>query len=626
MNLPEFLTNPDPSIYLSNNFVVLDFEGTNLDKGSPYNPKNSIVLSVYSNGKQSSLIVGNELEQGELVEACEKADFLIAQNAKFELGWLRRCGLDISKVLVFDTLLADYVLSGNIKRPRTLDAIAGRYGLGQKDSYISKSIKGGICPSELPLQDLAKYCHQDVSLTYQVFRKQLDELQGLGLLPVMYTRCLLTPVLVDMESMGMHLDEQRTKEVYREYFNEFREVETELHTFTGGINTNSTKQLAEFLYDELGFDELKDRRGNPIRTDSGKRSTSSEVISRLKARNKRQREFVRLQKRHSELKAALSKNLEFFYGVATETEDSVFYANFNQAATGTHRLSSSGRKVKFKQFKKDKGVQFQNFPRKFKNLFSARNKGWLIGEVDGAQLEFRVATFLGQDEGADQDIRTGVDVHSFTSATLTEAGQPTDRQGAKEHTFKPLYGGTSGTKAEQAYYQAFKQRYPGIAGTQESWVDEVLRTKQLVTCTGLRFYWPDTRMTASGYITNTSSIYNYPVQSFATADIIPIAVVYMWHRMKYMRSFMVNTIHDSTISEIHPDEIDQYKDVAFTAFTSDVYFYLDKVYNIQFNVPLGAEAKISPHWSDGKEIKDGLGQEELYCPDPPWSINAARTR
>lgn len=216
------------------------------------------------------------------------------------------------------------------------------------------------------------------------------------------------------------------------------------------------------------------------------------------------------------------------------------------------------------------------------------------------QLEFRTAAFLGQDEQAVKDINNGEDVHQYTADTITAAGQPTTRQEAKAHTFKPLFSGTSGTEAEKQYYEAFKKKYNGIAKTQEGWVNEVARTKQLRIASGLIVYWPDAKRTQTGWVNNSTQIYNLPIQSLATAEIIPIAVTKLWHDLKKhnMKSFLVNTVHDSAIAEIHPDEVLEFQDISVRAFSEFVYKYLETVYNIQFNVPLGAGLKIGKHWGE----------------------------
>ena len=88
----------------------------------------------------------------------------------------------------------------------------------------------------------------------------------------------------------------------------------------------------------------------------------------------------------------------------------------------------------------------QNMPRggtfPVKKVFVSRfEDGWIM-EADFAQLEFRTAAFLAQDETAMREISTGFDVHAYTAKVITDAGQPTSRQEAKEHTFAPLFGAT----------------------------------------------------------------------------------------------------------------------------------------------------------------------------------------
>lgn len=127
----------------------------------------------------------------------------------------------------------------------------------------------------------------------------------------------------------------------------------------------------------------------------------------------------------------------------------------------------------------------------------------------------------------------------------------------------------------------------------------MLTTKKLRTKSGLIFYWPDTKMTPSGYITNSTAISNYPVQQLATAEIIPIAVTYLWTYFKVLglKSFLTNTIHDSAISEVELSEKDVVKSLYEKAFVKDVYNYLEDVYDITFNVPLAVDFGVGTFWS-----------------------------
>lgn len=590
--LPWFLQEPDPSIYLSNNYCVLDLETTNKLFGDPRIKENRLLLSVVKeHADVCKYRWGNVYEIHDIIDYLYGFDFLVGHHIKFDLKWLALAGLDLRKILVYDTYIGEYVRYGNRRMELNLGATSVRYGGPSKMPYVDLCIKNGICPSEIDKDLLLKRCVLDVEQTELVFLQQRQYLDRYDQLPVQYTRCVLTPVLADIETKGLALDAEKVNELYTEAIDAFKDVSEKMDAFTGGINPKSPKQVGEFLYDVLGFEELKHPKTRaPLRTTAGGRLTDTDSLNKLVAKTERQKEFLVLKKKQSILSAELDKALSKFKECCDN--DDYLYANFNQCVTQTHRLSSSGTEYK---------VQFQNLARKNKALFVPKNDGWLIGEVDGAQLEFRVAAFLGQDETANSDIDLGSDVHSFTAKVITEAGQPTTRQEAKEHTFKPLFGGESGTDAEVAYYQAFREKYPGINNAQESWRNDVLKYKQLKTITGLRFFWPDTRVQPSGYITNTTSIFNYPIQSFATADIIPIAVTHMWHRIADARSYIVNTVHDSIISEIHPDEVELFSRHAVQAFTQDTYEYLWNVYGIDFNTTLGVGIKIGSKWSVGDE-------------------------
>lgn len=453
---------------------------------------------------------GTEFEMQELLKDIEEANFVVAHNAKFEVQWLQRCGIDARKLLVCDTMLMQWVYNGNRKAPLNLSWVTKHWKLPTKDSCVEQWIhEMGVCPSEIPANWLMDYCFADVRATDALFlllREKLIERKQLHILHVRNLTCI---VLADIEWNGVKLDAERVKEEYEKTAKEMAVVQGQLFDFTQGINLNSTKQKAEFLYGTMKFKELT-KWGKVLKTDGGSPLTDTDTIQALKCTNKKQREFVALFKRYSQLQAALSKSLNFYMGVC-EDHDGCFRASFNQGTTGTHRLSSSGRKLYIKRLDAELGVQLQNQARGYKRLYRASREGWLLGECDGAQLEFRVAADLGRDAVAREEISNEVDVHSVTRDVITNAGQAIDRQEAKSHTFKPLYGGSSGTDAEQAYYEFFKKKYPGIARTQRDWALAVAEKGRLDTPYGMKFWWSGVKVQADGYVTKQTEIYNYPV-------------------------------------------------------------------------------------------------------------------
>lgn len=644
MQLPAFLANLDPAIYHSPNYLVLDFEvdTSHGDYGAPVHADNQLLLACWKFGGAHRVKAkwGSEYEQQELLDDIAKADFIVAHNSKYELGWLRRCGIDLRKVFAFDTKIAEYVLLGNMAagddgmRPMStsLDMACRRRGLPIKDPVVDVMISNQINPVRIPQPWLEGRCRQDVLTTEQLFLDQLAHLTRTNRLAVQYTRCLLTPVLVDIESEGMALASDRVTEAYVAARAELLELEKEMQAMTGGINWRSGKQVGAYLYDTLQFDELRRPNGEPkrnapsLKAPNGSRKTDQKTMELLKATNVAQRDFLKLRKKIGKVNALLSKNLEFFMGVVNEY-GGTFYAELNQTSTATHRLSSTGIELLFKTILNLKGkpsrkkVQFQNTPRKLKRLFIAKRKGWLMIDPDGSQLEFRVAGELGNDKQAIADIEDpDWDAH-VTSASAMEqipyaklyaeykAGdeKATEmRQQAKPETFKPLYGGRKGSKKQERWYSEFRKRYKGIADTQDDWIEEVVRTKRLITPWGLRYYWPYAKRSGhQGYVNVTTAVCNYPVQALATAEIIPIALVYLWHRIGAEgfddRIRIVNTVHDSAPTEVHPEAVEDFRRLAKQAFTKDVYVYLARVYKMDFKVPLGVGIKVGEFLGEGKE-------------------------
>lgn len=338
------------------------------------------------------------------IEQCEQLEgFLVGHNIKFDLRWLTRHGLDVSKVVVWDTMIAEHVFYGN--RPPNiglgLGEVAKRYGLPGKEPFVDVCIKGGVCPSELPKSLVERRCEYDVGVTELIFQKQLERAEREGKLATILTRCLLTPVLADIETKGLKLNEERVKKEYHRALMEQHEIKNKLSSIAD-INWNSPKQVGELVYGELGFKELEDRQGNPIRTPSGNPKADVSTINNLKARNKQQRELQALLKHSSVVQAQLSKTLSKF-NTCVDNGD-LLYAQFNQAITQTHRLSSSGTEY---------GVQFQNMPRIFKPCVEARNEGWDVLEADGCFTDGHRMLMADGSYKEVQDVQAGDEVLAF---------------------------------------------------------------------------------------------------------------------------------------------------------------------------------------------------------------------
>ena len=285
----------------------------------------------------------------------------------------------------------------------------------------------------------------------------------------------------------------------------------------------------------------------------------------------------------------------FVEGIITHTKpDGKLHVRLLQHRTATGRFSGADPNM-------------QNMPRggtfPVKKVFVSRWDGGKILEADFAQLEFRVSAYLSQDGVAIEEVTTGFDVHSYTSKVITDAGQPTSRQDAKAHTFAPLYGATGfgRTKAEAEYYTHFTEKYQGIKSWHGRLAKEVISTGKITTPSGRQFSFPDVRRNAFGKVSHFTQIKNYPVQSFATADIVPLILIQIENELSMMKSCIVNSVHDSIVIDVHPDEIQKVIHV-IKIVNSSMIRLIENQFNITFNVPLLLESKIGDNWLDTKDV------------------------
>ena len=295
--------------------------------------------------------------------------------------------------------------------------------------------------------------------------------------------------------------------------------------------------------------------------------------------------FVEKITRYNALEVYLNT---FIDGIKKHTSDKNYlYPSFMQTVTATGRLSS-------------RDPNFQNQPRgntfPIRKAIASRFDGGSIMEIDYAQLEFRTAVFLAQDKQGIKDIENGVDVHQYTADIIG-----CSRQDAKAHTFKPLYGGMSGTENEKKYYSAFLKKYPDIKAWHEKLQDDAVRRKVVTLPSGRQYAFPKAERMPWGGSSFSTQIKNYPVQGFATADIVPLACINIQELLEEnnTKSLLINTVHDSIVADVYPGE----EGVVASCLGSGclkVIQTMKEMYDIDFNVPLDVEIKVGSNWLETK--------------------------
>jgi DNA polymerase I-like protein with 3'-5' exonuclease and polymerase domains len=124
----------------------------------------------YSHADRPAYDFAAEIFQGEL----DTADVVVGQNIKFDLSWIRECGFKYEGH-VYDTMVAEYILSKAQRWPLGLAALAEKYDVTRKEKdLVAPYLKDGKTFYDIPWEIVEEYGKADVLATEEIALKQLD--------------------------------------------------------------------------------------------------------------------------------------------------------------------------------------------------------------------------------------------------------------------------------------------------------------------------------------------------------------------------------------------------------------------------------------------------------------------
>ena len=234
----------------------------------------------------------------------------------------------------------------------------------------------------------------------------------------------LVSVLVDMERAGIAIDQAAFARFLDEVGGQIEALTARIVDLAGGdFNLRSAQQMAAVLFDKL---KLKPAGKTP----GGALSTSNEVLERLAGQHPivdAILEFRVLEK----LRSTYLEPLPRLTG-----GDGRIHTHFNQLATATGRLSSSGPNL---QNIPVRGPQGQ----RMRACFTA-GPGNLLASADYSQVELRVLAHFSREKNLIEAFARDEDIHARTAAILfdKEPGQVSadERRSAKTINFGLIYG------------------------------------------------------------------------------------------------------------------------------------------------------------------------------------------
>ncbi len=397
----------------------------------------------------------------------------------------------------------------------------------------------------------------------------------------------LARVLFQMEEAGFTVDKAFLRQLGDRYTAQIEEAKTAVFKACGvkPFNLNSTQQLGEVLFDQLGLPHGK-------KTSRGY-STSAEVLENLRDIAP---EIIDPLLRYRQLTKLNSTYIEGLLRLSEPNTGRV-HSTFDQVATATGRLSSSEPNLQNIPVRTEEG-------REIRQAFLPR-EGWVLLDADYSQIELRLMAHFSGDEAMVDAFRTGQDVHARTASEIFDVPldqvTPTLRSNAKAVNFGIIYGisgfglarNTGVTQQEaKSFISRYFAKYPGVKRFMDAAVADGQNNGYALTLMGRRRYLPE--LTAANAMVREfgkRAAMNTPVQGTA-ADIIKLAMVRVDEalRREKLQSRLILQVHDELLLECPPEEIETAARILQEAMEGV----------IQLSVPLSAEVHQGANWAEAK--------------------------
>jgi DNA polymerase I-like protein with 3'-5' exonuclease and polymerase domains len=362
--------------------LTLDLETSTHNIGNPFDTRNFIVSAHIKCADKP--VTAHFYDDPDfttvLRDNCALASLLVGVNCKFDLSHLKRKEITLPDgCRVWDCMLAEFILSGQTSPFASLNQLAEKYGLGQKQNLVAEFWDKGFSTEDIPRDVVAEYGNHDVDLSYAVYLKQQTDPR---MSPELHKLILLDGldllVLLDMECNGFKYDVAGSKARAETLLAELKDIDAELLSYSPHpINLESGDHLSCFLYggsitedvylSEPAVYQSGAKKGQqyvkrsfshteaklfpqlfvPLKGTALKKegfySTAEDTLIQLKAKTKVQRSIITLLNRRAYISKLCGTYLNAMPNLIEEMHwaDNTIHGQFNQVVARTGRLSSS---------------------------------------------------------------------------------------------------------------------------------------------------------------------------------------------------------------------------------------------------------------------------------------------
>lgn len=518
-----------------------------------------------------------EPDEWEQILEDNKDSTVVFHHAKFDLLKLEMAGLPVPRKWE-DTKIAATLIDEN--REASLKPLAKQV-LGKGDTVLYKDVDRSD-----PVA-FAQYAANDSRYTYGLWSQFRKDLKFQDLIRVYELEKAVVPVVQSMEAHGMLVDRNELKSLGEFVTQEHTKTLAKVLDLAGDFDfdPNSTKQVGNLLYDELGID-------CPKYTKKGQRSTDREALSQIE---------------HPMAEAILDyreyEKMASTYTLKWPTlieADGCIHPEFNQlGAKPTGRFSCSNPNIQ-----QSPSPARSELGRRLRNCFIA-GPGRKLVVADYSQMELRVLAHYSEDPLLLEAYNsTGdIDLHYRTASLVFNKPESDVTKGergiAKTANFAISYGITA-----LGLYKRLKAL--GIQTTLPECVDFV--AKYFKTYRGVKAFLERVERTVKrrGYV---MSLYgrrrrvkgktpreirqaqNFIIQSSA-AELCKQAMVDV-HAQVPDGDFIQAMIHDELIVNCEESHAEAVRDLVIEQMSRTPDW-------VDFKVPIKADVHIVDRWGDAK--------------------------
>lgn len=435
--------------------------------------------------------------------------------------------------------------------------------------------------SEADLLELKKLPVDFPACSLVVLDKNLTEELSLLGMTGLYEKIELplVDVLFDMEKTGVLVDKSTLEKLGRKFSAEANDYAAKTYEEAGEkFNINSPKQLAAVLFEKMCI---------PYPKKTKKYSTSAEILESLRY-NYPIVDYILKYRAVSKLLGTYVEGLGKLI-----CSDGRVRTEYKQMMTATGRLSSVEPNLQNIPVREQEGKELRA-------IFIAGEGNTLVS-ADYSQIELRLMAHFSADPNMLDIYNRGGDIHAMTASLVfgvpLEEVTPEMRRKAKAVNFGIIYGiseyGLSesvhcSVKEAKKFIEAYFASFPRVKDFVDKTVENAKKTGEVRTLFGRRRKISE--LSSSNFMTRSfgeRAAMNTPLQGSA-ADIIKIAMISVYEKLKGTKVKLILQIHDELIVECPDEEVENVKKILADCMENAV----------KLTVPLTVDVESGKSWID----------------------------